>query len=290
MSKEPFFDKPLTSYTQFNQTRLMSTYAIGDIQGCYKTFRALLKRCEFDPQKDKLWIAGDLINRGPKSLEVLRYVKDLGDRAICVLGNHEIYLMALHLGVFHREDTRSLDPILKAKDSHELFDWIRQWPLMHQQKKFVLAHAGIFPCWSVQEAQKEANSIQKILQSDKIADFLAYAYSHQDDHWTGKQKGYERNALALHALVHMRMCANTNKLRYGYTGKPENAPKGLKAWYTIKNRPALSHTILFGHWSALGLRVFANCIALDSGCVWGEALSAYRLEDGAIFVEKSDED
>ena len=168
----------------------MATYAIGDIQGCYKTFRALLKRCEFDPKKDKLWIAGDLINRGPKSLEVLRYVKDLGDRAICILGNHEIFLLALHLGVIHREDTRFLDPILKAKDSHELFDWIRHWPLMHQEKKFVLAHAGIMPCWSIPQAQKEANAIQKILHSDQITDFLAYAYSHQEDHWTGQQKGY----------------------------------------------------------------------------------------------------
>lgn len=268
----------------------MSTYAIGDIQGCYKTFRLLLKRCEFDPEKDKLWIAGDLINRGPKSLEVLRFVKDLGNRAICVLGNHEIFLLALHLGILHRDDTKYLDPILKAKDREDLINWIQHWPLIHVEKKFVLAHAGLFPCWTVPQAKKEARAIEKLLRSDNITDFLAYAYAHQEEHWTDKQKGFERNALALHAFVHMRMCVSANKLRYGYTGKPENAPKGLTPWYSIKDRASLDHTILFGHWSALGLRAFANCIALDSGCVWAEALSAYRLEDGAIFVEKSAED
>ncbi len=268
----------------------MSTYAIGDIQGCYKTFRRLLTRCEFDPSKDRLWIAGDLINRGPKSLEVLRYVRGLGDRAICVLGNHEIFLLALDLGVLHREDTRYLDPILKAKDRQDLVHWIRHWPLMHVEKKHVLVHAGLVPSWTVPKAQKEARAIQKILRSHEITDFLAYTYAHQEDRWSDQLRSFERNALALHAFVHMRMCVSANQLRYGYTGKPENAPKGFKPWYSIKDRRSLSHTILFGHWSALGLRAFANCIALDSGCVWGEALSAYRLEDGAIFVEKSAED
>ena len=267
----------------------MSTYAIGDIQGCYKTFRRLLKRCEFNPQRDKLWLAGDLINRGPQSLEVLRYVRDLGERAICVLGNHEIFLLALHLGILDRKDTRYLDPILKAKDREELINWIRCWPLMYTNKQFVLVHAGLIPSWSVLQAEKEAKAIQKILQGDQITDFLAYAYAHQESHWSNTLKGFERHALALHAFVHMRLCTNANTLRFGFTDKPENAPKNTQPWYTVKNRASLSHTILFGHWSALGLRVFANCIALDSGCVWGEALSAYRLEDGAIFVEKSAE-
>lgn len=267
----------------------MSTYAIGDIQGCYKTLRRLLKRCEFDQKKDTLWIAGDLINRGPQSLEVLRYVKNLGDRAICVLGNHEIFLLALHLGVLDREQTPYLDPILKAKDREDLLDWIRHWPIMHQDKKFVLVHAGLFPCWSVLQAQKEALAIQKILQSEEVTGFLAYAYAHQETHWHSQLRGFERHALALHAFVHMRLCVDSATLRFGFTDKPENAPKNLKPWYSIKDRASLSHTILFGHWSALGLRAFANCIALDSGCVWGEALSAYRLEDGAIFVEKSAE-
>lgn len=267
----------------------MSTYAIGDIQGCYQTFKLLLKRFDFDPQKDKLWIAGDLINRGPQSLEVLRYVKDLGDSAICVLGNHEIFLLALHLGILNRKDTQYLDPILKAKDCEELIDWIRHWPLMHTHKKFVLVHAGLLPCWSVPQAKKEANAIEKILRSDQLADFLTYAYANQETHWDKKLRGFERHALALHAFVHMRLCVNAHTMRFGFTDKPENAPKNLKPWYGIKDRASLSHTILFGHWSALGLRAFANCIALDSGCVRGEALSAYRLEDGAIFVEKSAE-
>lgn len=268
----------------------MSTYAIGDIQGCHKTFRRLLKRCKFDPDRDKLWIAGDLINRGPKSLEVLRYVKDLGDRAICVLGNHEIFLLALHFGVLDRESTKYLDPILQAKDREDLIHWIRHWPFIHVEKKFVLAHAGLIPCWTVLEAKKEAKAIETLLQSVEAAEFLAYAYTHQEEYWSNKLRGFKRHALALHAFVHMRMCVNAHTLYDGYTGTPEKAPKNLKPWYSIKDRASLSHTILFGHWSALGLRVFANCVALDSGCVWGEALSAYRLEDGAIFVEKSAED
>lgn len=267
----------------------MATYAIGDIQGCYKTFRNLLKRCEFDPSKDQLWLAGDLVNRGPKSLDVLRYVKELGNSAVCVLGNHEIFLLALHLGVLHRDNTVYLDPILKSKHREELIDWVRHWPIMHHNKKYGLVHAGIMPCWSVPQAAKEARGVEKILRSSEIADFIAYAYAHQEENYAVGLTGFEKSAFALHAFVHMRMCQNATRLRYGYTGKPEDAPKGQMPWYQIKNRPSLSHTILFGHWSALGLRAYANCIALDSGCVWGEALSSYRLEDGAIFVERSAE-
>lgn len=267
----------------------MSTYAIGDIQGCYKTFRRLLKRVAFDPTKDKLWIAGDLINRGPKSLDVLRYVYNLGDRAICVLGNHEVYLLALHYGVLTREKfkIKALEPILKAKERDRLIHWIRTWPLMHVENKNVLVHAGLIPSWSVKQALGEARSIERVLQSEQLTDFLAYAYAHQDTKWRNDLSGFERQALALHAFVHMRVCANASTMRFGFTGIPEDAPRGTKPWYSIKGRANTDHTILFGHWSALGLRAFAGCVALDSGCIWGGSLSAYRVEDGAIFVEPS---
>ncbi len=269
----------------------MSTYAIGDIQGCYKTFRRLLKRVAFDPAKDKLWIAGDLINRGPKSLDVLRFVRDLGDRAICVLGNHEIYLLALHYGVLTREKfkIKALEPILKSKDRQTLIDWIRHWPLVHVENKNVLVHAGLIPCWTVKQAVKEARSIERVLQSEQLTDFLAYAYAHQDTKWGDDFEGFKRQALALHAFVHMRVCLNTSTMKFGFTGAPEDAPRGTKPWYLVKGRVNTDHKILFGHWSALGLRAYAGCVALDSGCVWGHSLSAYRVEDGAIFVEPSAE-
>ena len=267
----------------------MPTYVIGDIQGCYKTFRLLLKRCNFNSKKDRLWIAGDLINRGPQSLDVLRYVRDLGNQAQCVIGNHEIMLLAVSQGLLSHKDTQHIDPILKAPDGAELIDWVRHWPLIHRENKFVLVHAGILPCWSVNQALHEAQAIQKILQSDQLKDFLIYIYAHQESRWNNDAKGFQRHALALHSFVHMRLCNDAQTMHFGFSDKPENAPKGSQAWYTFKGRKSLDHTILFGHWSALGLRAFANCIALDSGCVWGEALSAYRLEDGAFFVEKSAE-
>ncbi|MBH1988433.1 MAG: symmetrical bis(5'-nucleosyl)-tetraphosphatase [Myxococcaceae bacterium] len=264
----------------------MATYAIGDIQGCYQTFRALLKRVAFDPKHDRLWLAGDLINRGPRSLDVLRYVFDLQDRVTCVLGNHEIYLLALYHGVVQQE-APDLQPILDSKHGDELVGWLESQPLLHVHKSFALVHAGIFPLWSVRQAQKESLLIEHYLQNSQVGAFLAYAYSHQEERGRQTRTGYDRAAFALHAFVHMRTCQTISRIRYGYRGSPELAPQGYRPWYAIKNRPALSHTILFGHWSALGLRVHANCISLDSGCVWGNSLTAYRLEDGAIFIEPS---
>ncbi|MES2504315.1 MAG: symmetrical bis(5'-nucleosyl)-tetraphosphatase [Myxococcota bacterium] len=267
----------------------MVTYAIGDIQGCYKTFSRLLKRINFDASSDKLWLAGDLINRGPKSLDILRFVKDLGDSAVPVLGNHEIYLMALHYGVMASEKPHTMHEILNAPDAHELVEWVRTWPLMRVQGLHVLVHAGLIPCWSVQQARREASAIESILQSEHLPEFLAYAYAHQDSSWHEGLQDFERQALALHAFVHMRLCIDKQRLLFGFSGEPKDAPAGSLPWFMIPGRESIDHQILFGHWSALGLRAFANCVALDSGCVWGQSLSAYRLEDGAIFVEASAE-
>ncbi|MBL4818524.1 MAG: symmetrical bis(5'-nucleosyl)-tetraphosphatase [Deltaproteobacteria bacterium] len=269
----------------------MATYAIGDIQGCYKTFRRLLKRFKFDSKKDQLFLAGDLISRGTQSLDVLRFVQDLREKAVCVLGNHEVHLLALYHGVKAREDkTKTLWPILEARDCNDLIAMLKSWPLMHVSKKNVLVHAGVLPAWRVQDARREAGAIERILRGPKVEIFLEKLYSgEKPTRWRESLTGFERHALALHSFVHMRLCRGANTIVWGFTGEPQGAPKGAKPWYMIKNRMNNDHQILFGHWSALGLRVFANCVALDSGCIWGRTLSAYRIEDGAIFVEPSAE-
>lgn len=265
----------------------MATYAIGDIQGCYKTLKRLLKRIAFDPQKDRLLLVGDLVNRGQDSLDVLRWAMDLGDRVTCVLGNHEIHLLAMAQEISGIKRYKALEPILSVPDASKLISWVRSRPIMHRENNFILVHAGILPAWKIPQAEKRARKIEELLQGELSEKLLSFFYKEPANVWHEDLSGTEKSAVALNSFVRMRMCRSATEMELVFTGKPEDAPKGLTPWYQVKNRQHAGYTIIFGHWAALSLRITPEFIALDSGCVWGQFLTAYRLEDGAIFFEPS---
>lgn len=264
----------------------MATYAIGDIQGCYDELKDLVRLINFDTATDKLWFVGDLVNRGPKSLEVLRFIKDLGDNAITVLGNHDLHLIAL----FNNQDAvlkkHTLQEVISAPDGKELIDWLRQQPLIHHDPDldYVMTHAGIYPFWTLEEAKKYAKEVETILQGDNYIDFLAQMYGNRPDTWDENLQGVDRARFIINAFVRMRFCTPFGKLEFEHVNDLDAAPKGFQAWFQISNRKTNNIRILFGHWAALlGHTDTPNVYALDTGCAWGNKLTAMRLEDQQCF-------
>jgi bis(5'-nucleosyl)-tetraphosphatase (symmetrical) len=256
----------------------VATYAIGDIQGCADTLDVLLDEIEFDEDKDRLWLAGDLVNRGPKSLDVLRWARDLGDRVVAVLGNHDFHLLTTALGL-RPSKSDTLAPILGAKDRDELIDWVRKRPLLHRKKGHVLVHAGLHPSWSVDTAVALAAEVEQILRSDDWADELEALYHTKIPRWRKKLEGYRRLRAIQSILVSIR-CVDDRGALCNYSGHPDDAPDGCYPWYDDRDD---DETILYGHWATQGHVVGDGWVALDSGCVWGGKLTAYRLGDGAVF-------
>jgi bis(5'-nucleosyl)-tetraphosphatase (symmetrical) len=261
----------------------MATYAIGDIQGCYDTLQRLLDRMAFDPSSDTAWLVGDLVNRGPKSLEVLRWVKGLGSAAVAVLGNHDLHLLASAVGLRKPKRRDTLAPVLQAPDRDELIEWLRHRPLLHREGRFVMTHAGILPAWSVDDAEARAHEIEALLRGDDWAALLARTYPATPPPWRDQLEGWERRASILAALVRMRTVRADGSLCDDFAGPPDSAPAGCTPWFDAPGRRTGDTCVVFGHWAALGLHLRDDLIALDSGCVWGESLSAVRLEDRAVF-------
>ena len=258
----------------------MAIYAIGDIQGCYDPFRRLLDEIQFDPSEDTLWLVGDLVNRGPKSLKVLRYVKSLGDAAITVLGNHDLHLLALWSGAIDADKRLdSLDKLLQAADIEELCHWLRQQPLVHYDKrlKSMLVHAGIHPEWSVKKTLARASEVETELRGDDYATLLYEMYGNTPASWSGKLKGYKRLRFIVNCLTRMRMLTLQHKLNFSHNGAPPPGRKNLVPWFDTP-RAAEDARIVFGHWSQLGLIVLPNLLSIDTGCVWGRQLTAVRLD------------
>lgn len=258
----------------------MAVYAIGDLQGCYDPFRRLLDEIAFEPSKDTIWLVGDLVNRGPKSLKTLRFVKSLGDAAVTVLGNHDLHLLALWAGAID-PDTRfeSLDKVLCAPDIEKLCHWLRKQPLAHHDKKLdtLMVHAGTHPDWGVKKTLARAAEVEAELRSDDYATLLYEMYGNTPGSWSGKLKGYKRLRFIINCLTRMRMITSSNKLNFSYSGAPWRARKTLLPWFD--SACATDETrIVFGHWSQLGLIVLPNLISLDTGCVWGRQLTAVRLD------------
>lgn len=259
----------------------MAQYAIGDIQGCYDPFRRLLDKLAFDPDKDRLWLTGDLVNRGPKSRRTLRYVKSLGKSAITVLGNHDLHLLALANDInVTGSRFESLWKILGKDDCDELIDWLRCQPLAHYSKELntLMVHAGIPPQWSIKKTLSCAREVEAALQADSYPDFLENMYGNKPNRWSPKLSGNNRLRFIVNALTRMRMIDGNNRINFSHSGPPEKAAKGLLPWFAAK--PAKWHgtRIVFGHWSALGLIVNADLVATDTGCVWGRQLTAVRLD------------
>jgi len=261
----------------------MPTYAIGDIQGCHAELLQLLAKIHFDPAADRLWFVGDLVNRGPGTLGVLRLVKSLGDAAIVVLGNHDLHLLAVAAGVakLHRSDT--LQDILAAPDRDELLAWLRVQRLIHVENNVALLHAGLLPSWTITLAQQLAREVEIALQSDHYADFLLHMYGNQPNHWRDDWAGYERLRVVTNAFTRLRICTATGEMEFKFKGELQDVPAGYYPWFDVPARKSVDTTIVCGHWSALGLRVMPNVITLDTGCLWGGALTAVRLEDRKIF-------
>ncbi len=261
----------------------MATYAVGDIQGCCTEFRQLLERMRFDPAVDKLWLVGDLVNRGPESLDVLRLVKSMGDAAITVLGNHDLHLLAVAEGVaeLHRSDT--LDEILNAPDRDELLAWLRSQRLLHAEGDYVLVHAGLLPSWTVAQAQQLAHEVETALRDERYHQFLARMYGNHPDHWENDLTGYKRLRVITNAFTRMRICTLEGEMEFKFKGEEKDIPQGYWAWFDVPGRASADATVIFGHWSALGLKVDRRTIALDTGCLWGGPLSAICLEDRKLF-------
>lgn len=261
----------------------MATYAIGDIQGCYSAFRRLLDQCRFDPTRDRLWLVGDLVNRGPQSLAVLRYVKSLGARAITVLGNHDLHLLVVAAGHVkpHRGDT--LDAVLRAPDRDELLDWLRHRKMMHAGAGYAMVHAGLLPQWSIRKALALAREVEAALRADDHGDFLREMYGNRPNRWRDDMKGIARLRVITNAMTRLRLCTVDGAMEFAHKGKPVDLPPGYMPWYSVPRRRSRATPVIFGHWAALGLYTESNVFALDTGCVWGRELSALRLADRKLF-------
>ncbi|WP_035383247.1 symmetrical bis(5'-nucleosyl)-tetraphosphatase [Ferriphaselus sp. R-1] len=261
----------------------MATYAIGDLQGCYNEFRHLLERIDFDPARDRLWLVGDLVNRGPGSLEVLRFVRALGDAAITVLGNHDLHLLAVGAGVADLSRGDTLDELLRAPDRDELLHWLRRQRLLHAEGGHVLVHAGLLPSWTVGQAVALAHEVEQALRGDDYASFLSCMYGNKPMGWSDELTGCKRLRVITNAFTRMRVCTPQGEMEFKFKGETHQIPAGYLPWFEVPGRASRDATIVVGHWSALGLRVMPGLIALDTGCLWGGPLSAVRLEDGALF-------
>jgi bis(5'-nucleosyl)-tetraphosphatase (symmetrical) len=261
----------------------MAIYAIGDIQGCYDELLQLLEQICFDHTHDTLWFVGDLINRGPDSLKVLRLVKSFGTSAITVLGNHDLHLLAVAVGAAEQHRSDTLDKILQAPDREELLDWLRHLPLLHAENDYVLVHAGLLPQWSIKQATELAAEVEKALRSDDFADFFKHMYGNSPRNWSDDLGGYKRLRVITNALTRMRICTPQGEMDFKFKGEVEKVPVGYMPWFDLPKRRSQDATIIFGHWSALGLKVTPNIIALDTGCLWGGPMTAIRLEDRKIF-------
>ncbi len=261
----------------------MATYAIGDIQGCHDALIELLDMTGFNATRDRLWLVGDLVNRGPQSLEVLRYVRSLGDAATVVLGNHDLHLIMRAYGHSRTSSEDTLDEVLAAPDCAELMQWLRQCPLFHREDDHAMVHAGLLPQWSVRRAAELGAEVQAALMADNYTKFLAHMWGSKPDAWDDDLQGWERLRVIVNAMTRMRFCTPQGVMEFRSKGSPQNPPSGFMPWFAVPERKSRKHTMIFGHWSALGFYEEPKLLALDSGCLWGGSLTAVRLEDRKVF-------
>ncbi len=263
----------------------MTTYAIGDVQGCYDALMRLLEHIHFDSSKDTLWFTGDLVNRGPHSLKVLRFVKQLGHRQKIVLGNHDLHLIALAFNARKSLKEDTLSAILKASDRDELIIWLRHQPLLHHEDDFLMVHAGLCNQWNLTQAKNYAKEVETLLQSDCVSEFLKNMYGDLPDQWNEKLTSWDRLRCITNYFTRARFCYPDGRLELKEKGTLDIVnQKKLIPWFQLKNSFGKNSKIIFGHWAALGgVTNTPNIYALDTGCVWGYKLTAMRLEDGERF-------
>jgi len=260
----------------------MATYAIGDIQGCYDQLRRLLDKLSFDPARDELWFVGDLVNRGPRSRDALRFIMSLGDRAVSVLGNHDLALLVVAAGFKKPHRTDTFGDILSAPDREELLDWLRRQKLFHAARGYAMVHAGLLPQWSINQAATLAREVETMLRGADYRELLQNMYGNEPARWSDGLEGFDRLRVIVNAMSRLRVVTDDGEMEFSHKLGLDHLPAGFKPWFDAPNRASADTTVIFGHWAALGLIVRPDVIALDSGCVWGRTLSALRLEDRRI--------
>ena len=262
----------------------MTLYAIGDIQGCYDELQRLLEKLRFDACSDQLWFVGDLVNRGPKSLEVLRFVKALGDGAITVLGNHDLHLLATAVGIDRVKRDDTFGPTQNAPDRDELLDWLRHRPLLHNDITggFAMVHAGLPPQWDLAQAQRCATEVESMLRSEDHKEFFQHMYGNAPDLWREDLSGWARLRFSVNCFTRLRYVDDDGRVLHKEKGAPHTRTH-LHPWFRAPGRKSSATKIVFGHWSTLGLVLEHKVYALDTGCVWGGALTALRLDSNEVM-------
>lgn len=262
----------------------MATYAIGDIQGCFDDLTALLDRLNFDPAADRLWFTGDLVNRGPKSLETLRFVKALGDRAVTVLGNHDLHLLAVAHGKAKFNSSDNFDDVLQADDAAGLVQWLLSCPVLHHDEAlgYTMIHAGLPPQWDLATARACALELESVLRGAQCDAFFDVMYGNKPKHWDEALEGWDRLRFITNCFTRLRYCDADGRLHMNPKGAPGTQPEGLLPWFQVPGRRSRGLNLIFGHWSTLGLIAGNGIYALDTGCLWGGTLTALCLESGEI--------
>lgn len=262
----------------------MAVYAIGDIQGCYNELIQLLEKINYNDDRDSLWFTGDLVNRGPDSLRTLRLIKNMGANASVVLGNHDLHLLATAYNNVRAGKKDTLDEILHAPDCEQLLEWLRTRPLLHVDPELDMAmvHAGIHPAWTLEKAQSLAAEVASVLNSDEHVSFYKHMYGDKPRNWSDKLNGWQRLRFITNVFTRMRYCERNGKTSMNTKGAPGTQPKGLHPWFEIKSRRSRNNQIVFGHWSTLALvknPSYPNVHPIDTGCLWGGALTALRIDE-----------
>ncbi|HEY5602156.1 MAG TPA: symmetrical bis(5'-nucleosyl)-tetraphosphatase [Gammaproteobacteria bacterium] len=258
----------------------MTTYAIGDVQGCYDELQALLELLKFDFRHDTLWLTGDLVNRGPRSLEVLRFIKSLGECAVAVLGNHDLHLLAVAYGHEPAKKGDTLAPILEASDRDELLHWLRTRPLLHHDeiRNLTLVHAGVAPQWTLRDAMGCAREAETALREDNFNEFLKNLYGNEPDQWAPELKSWGRLRFIVNCFTRLRYVNGNGRLKLTVKGTPGTQAGGCVPWFQAPQRRTRDNKLLFGHWSTLGYYNADNVMGLDGGCIWGGKLMAVNID------------
>lgn len=261
----------------------MTRYAVGDLQGCFEPLQQLLEQVRFDPTRDQLWSTGDLVNRGPQSLECLRFFRELGSSARVVLGNHDLHLLAVARSIKRPKKSDTLHDILNAPDCADLLDWLTHQPLFYRDPSgdYALVHAGLAPQWSIAQAQALSDELATVLRSSQIAAYLEGMYGDEPDCWDDALTGVARWRVATNYFTRMRVCDARGRLDLRFKESPEQAPEGFAPWFEAPDRRNIEQCIIFGHWATLmGRAQLGNVVALDTGCVWGGTMTLFNLENG----------
>ena len=260
----------------------MATYAIGDIQGCYHAFQALLTQIEFNPQRDELWLVGDLINRGSGSLEVLRWCYQHQSILKVVLGNHDLHALVVAAGFVKPKKGDTLSALLAADDCDTLLNWLRHQHMVYSNGQYLMVHAGLLPQWTAEQALSYAIEVESALQASDYLNFLENMYGNKPDSWHDDLTGLDRLRVITNAMTRLRVCTLQGEMQFSFKGELQDVPSGYMPWFDVPNRASQNIQIIFGHWSALGLQQRDNVDTLDTGCLWGGQLTAMNLETKAI--------